>query len=79
MLRLESVAKEPTAYRELLKRSESAAKDLEEALKSGVPIGASLAKAKSAFAEINRNCAACHKQYRDVPLEEKRKTLGRHQ
>jgi protein tyrosine phosphatase (PTP) superfamily phosphohydrolase (DUF442 family) len=71
MLRMDSVAKEPAAYREMLKKSESAARDLEEALKDSIK--PSVTKAKAALAEINRNCAACHKQFRDVPLGEKGK------
>jgi protein tyrosine phosphatase (PTP) superfamily phosphohydrolase (DUF442 family) len=73
MLRLESVAREPAAYREMLQKSETAARSLEDALKEGVSSGRSLDKAKAALVEINRHCTACHKQYRDVPLDEKAK------
>lgn len=73
LLRSESVAKEPAPFREMLLKSEAAAKELEAALAQRTPAGA--VRAKAALTVIDKNCTACHKQYRDVPLGEKRASL----
>jgi hypothetical protein len=73
LLRTPEVAREPERYREMMRESEKAGVQLEEALRA-TPAdkrGASQA-IKDSFATINKNCAACHKEYRDVPLGEKK-------
>lgn len=72
MLRTEHVAKQPDAFRDLLKQSEQAAKQLEDVLKSAPLSASTIAKAKTALESVNQKCAACHKTYRDVPLSKKR-------
>jgi protein tyrosine phosphatase (PTP) superfamily phosphohydrolase (DUF442 family) len=73
LLRSESVAKEPAPFREMLLKSEAAAKELEAALAHRTPTGR--LRAKAALTVIHKNCTACHKQFRDVPLGEKRAIL----
>jgi protein tyrosine phosphatase (PTP) superfamily phosphohydrolase (DUF442 family) len=73
MLRSETVAKEPAEFREMIEQSEMAAQELEKALQADPPTEASLKQAQSAFELVNKNCSACHKAYRDVPLREKAK------
>lgn len=74
MLRSESVAKEPDAFQKLLRDSEAAGSDLEDAILSwnqaGMPTPVPEA-ITSPFDRITKNCTACHQQFRDVPLSEK--------
>lgn len=73
MLRGEYAGKQPLAFRDLLKQSEKAASDLEEALKAKAPTESTRAAAKASFDLVAQKCAACHKAYRDTPLSEKNK------
>lgn len=74
LLRAESTAKEPDAFKAMLRESEAAAADLEAALMTWTESGAALPTPDSlniTFEKIAKNCVACHTQYRDVPLSEK--------
>jgi protein tyrosine phosphatase (PTP) superfamily phosphohydrolase (DUF442 family) len=73
LLRNDAVAKESQQFKDLLLRSESAAKDLEAALKESPRSEASLVKSAAAFEVVSKQCTACHQAYRDVPLDEKKK------
>ena len=71
LLRSDAIAKEPAGFKELVEQCESAAQDLEKALKANPLSELSLKQAQTAFEQITKNCTACHKAYRDVPLGEK--------
>lgn len=73
MLRSEYVGKQPEAFRDLLKQSELAASELEDALKSKLPTESTRTKAKAALDLVTQKCAACHKAYRDNPVVGKTK------
>jgi protein tyrosine phosphatase (PTP) superfamily phosphohydrolase (DUF442 family) len=65
-------ASEVAEFMAMLKRSEVAARQLEDALTA--PASAdSLAQAAAALELVNQNCTACHKAFRDIPLGEKGK------
>ncbi len=74
MLRTDAVKTEPGKFQELMRDSETAAKELEEALmarsagKLGSPAPQALGKS---FNRVTKNCTTCHQQFRDVPLGEK--------
>ena len=76
MLRIDSVATEPGKFQEMLRDSETACGELEAALqhwkaaKLNPPIPETI---NAAFDRITKNCTACHRQFRDVPLHEKQK------
>lgn len=71
LLRMEAVQAKPEAFRRYLQEGEQAAQGLETALR-GKETAEKLAPR---FAKITQNCTDCHKQFRDVPLSEKRKQL----
>ena len=76
LLRAESVGKEPMGFQAMLHESESAAADLESALKNWSDSGTALpvpAPLPASFEKIAKNCVACHTQFRDVPLSEKQR------
>jgi protein tyrosine phosphatase (PTP) superfamily phosphohydrolase (DUF442 family) len=66
--RLDSVTRMPEAFQRYLRTSERAAEDLERALREGAPSET----ATVALTRINAACIDCHRQYRDVPLSDKR-------
>jgi len=76
MLRIDSVATEPGKFQEMLRDSETASGELEAALRQwkaarlNSPIPETIT---AAFERVTKNCTACHRQFRDVPLHEKRK------
>jgi protein tyrosine phosphatase (PTP) superfamily phosphohydrolase (DUF442 family) len=72
MLRSETAAKHPKAFREILEQSEAAAKELETLLMATPVSEAASVQAKAAFETITKHCADCHKAFRDVPLSEKK-------
>ncbi len=72
LMRTEAAMKEPAQFMEMLKASETAAQQLEDALKAPAS-EETLKQAAAAFELVNKNCSACHKAFRDVPLGEKRK------
>jgi hypothetical protein len=76
MLRTDEVLREPAEFQRLVKASESDAQRLEDVLhawqakKAPQPTPTA---ARKALDLVTAHCTACHKQYRDVPLGEKRK------
>jgi hypothetical protein len=68
MLRSDAVKAEPEEFQALLKDSEAAADDLEDALKAG-----KITEARQALDRVSANCKSCHTAYRDVPLSQKKK------
>lgn len=76
MLRTDAVKQEPEAFQAMLRASESAAQELETALRAWKAAGmAGLAPsaATPSFDRVSANCKSCHTTYRDVPLSKKRK------
>ena len=67
LLRSEAARKETEAFRALLHQSQRAARELEAALQAG-----NSQQAQQAFARINNGCSSCHRDFRDVPLSEKK-------
>jgi protein tyrosine phosphatase (PTP) superfamily phosphohydrolase (DUF442 family) len=71
--RTDAARREPEGFQKLLAEGETAAKSLEDALlawqKSESAEAA--ASAKEGLETLTKNCAACHRTYRDVPLTEK--------
>jgi protein tyrosine phosphatase (PTP) superfamily phosphohydrolase (DUF442 family) len=70
LMRTEATLNEPAELREMLRESEVASQQLEEALKAPAS-KSSWKEAAAAFELVNRNCTACHQAFRDVPLGEK--------
>ncbi len=68
LLRAGEVQRQSEKFRELLAESEKAAGELELALRDG----SAVSDAAKALARVSQNCTACHRQFRDVPLEEKK-------
>lgn len=69
LLRMESVAKKPAAFRLLLEQSESDSRTLERLLRdrmTNIAIGST--EIDELFKRLSTNCAACHRVYRDIPL-----------
>ena len=75
LLRTKEIMDKPERFQELMQEGEAAAADLESALKGWIAAGRP-EKIPDAFPKgmdrIARNCTACHKQFRDVPLGEKK-------
>jgi len=75
LLRTKEILNKPERFQELMKEGEAAASGLETALKDWVAAGRP-EKTPDAFVtgmdRMAKNCTACHKQFRDVPLAEKR-------
>jgi cytochrome c556 len=73
LLRTPEVTKSSPRYRQLFEESEKDGLALEEALRK-VPADqrAESAAIRDSFERINKNCAACHKEFRDIPLKEKK-------
>jgi protein tyrosine phosphatase (PTP) superfamily phosphohydrolase (DUF442 family) len=61
---------EGAKFMEMLQASETAAQQLENALTAPAS-EESQPQAAAAFELVNKNCSACHKAFRDVPLSEK--------
>jgi protein tyrosine phosphatase (PTP) superfamily phosphohydrolase (DUF442 family) len=68
LLRTDEAKKLSAAFRRLLEESETEARSLEELLRSGKP---DEQKLDAQFARITARCTSCHKEFRDIPLEEK--------
>ena len=71
LLRTEAVKKEPAQFQKMLRESQNAAEELETALNSSAEPESRSSTAKQAFNRLSQNCATCHKQFRDVPLQDK--------
>ena len=67
LLRTSDVQEQPVEFQTLVRSSEQAARSLETQLRAARPLDAA-----EAFQQITRQCTACHHDYRDVPLSEKR-------
>jgi protein tyrosine phosphatase (PTP) superfamily phosphohydrolase (DUF442 family) len=76
LLRTKEVMTRPERYQELMKEGEASAQALEDALKAWIKAGRP-EKTPDSFVtgmdRVTKNCTACHKQFRDVPLGEKKK------
>ena len=75
LLRSDDVNDQPAGFQELLREGEQHAQALEDSYRSWESKGRpnDLKPIHAALAAVNQNCAACHKQFRDVPLNEKAK------
>jgi protein tyrosine phosphatase (PTP) superfamily phosphohydrolase (DUF442 family) len=76
MLRTEGVSTEPAEFQDLIRQGESAARELEESLAAwqASGVGAHLPKTiPASFERVSASCTDCHRQFRDVPLGEKRR------
>ncbi|MFO1096504.1 MAG: cytochrome c, partial [Planctomycetaceae bacterium] len=66
LLRMQDVATKPDPFRESLRASETAAQELQDALRIQP---ANRAAAKSAFDAVTANCKSCHRAFRDNPAK----------
>jgi len=75
LMRTEAARTESEGFRKLLAEGEAAAQLLEDALqlRRSDKSPTTEMKANAALEVVNKNCAACHQTYRDVPLSEKTK------
>lgn len=74
MLRVDYVQVQPEDFKEMLRSSQSAARQLQQALEAWRPAGPDEAPPESLDRlndRITTDCAACHEKYRNVPLSEK--------
>jgi hypothetical protein len=74
MLRTKEVQAQSAEFMELVKQSEAAALQLEEALAAWTKTGKTTPVPETvapALATVSQHCADCHKVFRDVPLGEK--------
>lgn len=73
LLRTPEARQRPQAFVASLKESEAAATELEAVLRDmQLTDDARGAAADKALARISNNCSSCHKQFRDIPLGEKK-------
>lgn len=75
LLRTKEIMDKPQRFQELMKEGEAAAQDLEKSLKDWIAVGRPEQTPDSfpqGMDRIAKNCTACHKQFRDVPLGEKK-------
>jgi cytochrome c556 len=68
LLRTNDTKQQPAAFQKLLEQSEAQSKSLEDALRSPAP---DQKKLDAIFSHITADCAACHQQFRDLPLKDK--------
>lgn len=77
LLRTDEVKRHSKQFQEFMKTSEASAQQFEDALRtwsaSKDRTAPSSAAISTAFKRVTDNCKACHEQYRDIPLSEKRK------
>ena len=75
LLRTKEVMGRPQRYQELMKEGEASAQELEDTIKTWIKAGRP-EKIPDNFVKgmdrVTKNCTACHKQFRDVPLGEKK-------
>jgi protein tyrosine phosphatase (PTP) superfamily phosphohydrolase (DUF442 family) len=73
LLRTDEVQAEPARFQALMKEGEQRAQALEDLYRAwdAKKPASGLKKLNAALEAVNQNCAACHKQFRDVPLREK--------
>jgi hypothetical protein len=75
LLRTKEVMEKPERFQELMKEGEAASQALEDSLRAWIKAGKSATTPDSfvtGMDRVTKNCAACHKQFRDVPLSEKK-------
>jgi protein tyrosine phosphatase (PTP) superfamily phosphohydrolase (DUF442 family) len=72
LLRHEETKRQPPRFQALLGETESAAVELEAALKAGQP-----AKSAAALARVSASCTSCHREFRDSPLGNKQAAAGK--
>lgn len=74
MLRLDSVAQEPAEFRKMLEESQADSEQLEALLRAHPTAHNNLEvdnlEIDSAMKRLSTNCAACHNQFRDIPLSQ---------
>lgn len=73
--RTDEVQHEPQQFRTLLEEAEAATRELEATLRDKAVDGVAPSNEPVAdvLARITKNCQACHKEFRDVPLDEKKR------
>ena len=80
LLRTEDVLAQPAEFQQLLRESETAAQQLEDALRGWTtnraanPLAAPPEALGDSLETITRHCKTCHQKFRDVPLSDKRKS-----
>ena len=70
--RLPAVGARPEEFRRWLAEAESAAQELEAALRPAKAQGRADGAAETAFKKVEAACVRCHGTYRDVPRSPKR-------
>ncbi len=70
LVRSEAAKQEPERFRELILESEQTAAELEIALREANS-EADTTAAVAALDRLTQSCTACHREFRDVPLDEK--------
>lgn len=70
LLRTDEAKRQPTAFQQLIKQSETETKALEDLLRSSP---SDQPKLDAQFARVTGTCTSCHKTFRDIPLGEKAK------
>lgn len=74
LLRTDAVRTKPDRFRTLLSESEAASRDFEASLRAwqrSVRSPPPPPSITASFSRVTRNCTACHREFRDVPLNEK--------
>lgn len=71
LLRTDDIQQRPDRFRELTQQSESAAQELETALRSNATDPDRTTAATAAFERVTKHCSACHREFRDVPRKGK--------
>ena len=67
LLRTDEVRRQPEEFQEILRQSETYAKEIEELLAAG---SADQEKLNASLDRISAGCVECHQKYRDTPLSE---------
>ena len=74
LLRTNYVQEKPEKFREYLRKSETATRELEDALRAWTPTTDEAEVPETvqlSLGRISASCRACHEQFRDIPLHEK--------
>ncbi len=73
LLRTSEVEQKSERFQQLVRDSEASANELETALRDTSPGRHSISpRADGALDRVTKNCTACHREFRDVPLREKK-------
>lgn len=75
LLRRPEVQREPAQFQQILRDGEKSAELLESLLRDWLkaPAAAPPKEIGEAFTAVSQSCTSCHRQFRDVPLSEKRR------